>query len=230
MTKNTLNILSIIFNYIIFFIVIFAWVFMMTQDTGPLKADGLGSLRYFTVLSNLYFGITSFVLALLRTIKLIKNDFEIKRLPIILYFTGLVSVMITFIIVITILAPSQLKAGGHFYYMYLGSNFFFHLLVPLFGLIVYIFIEQEYFIKIYDIFYSVIPVLLYGIFYILNFYLKLSPDGLGSYDWYNLIGKGEVSTTILLVLGFIVLTYIMSLIFFLSNKGINKLRIKHNLN
>ncbi len=225
MDQKKRNIISLVFNLFIFIASFSSWVYMMIGDGSiTLSSEGLGSLKYFTVLSNLYMGLISLIIAINRII-MISNNKKMPLLAEILYLSGATSVMITFLIVITILAPRDAINGGSYFTMFKGSNLFFHLIIPVLSILNFLFIEYDCNLAIKHIPFGVLPILSYGIFYISNFFCHWVSSEFGevkTYDWYGLLGNGNFLHIILVFVGFFVGAYSLTLLLYFLNKQLKK--------
>ena len=158
MKRKMCNIISLVVNCIIIIILTACVIsFFALPDGG-----GVRSLNYFTVDSNIYLALTSIGIIILNIFE-IKN--EHKKTPKwfdVLRFTSVVSVMVTFFVVVCYLG---FIIG--FRVMYSGSNFFLHLVNPALGVLSYIFLERHRSYKFWYAFYGLIPVLVYGTVYLI---------------------------------------------------------------
>ena len=160
-----------LFNITLFIIVLVNWlrmVFVIT-DTA-LTTMGLGSLKYFTVLSNLFEGIACLIW-------LYSGNERIK-------YIAAVSVTLTFVVVITFLGP----LFGYLA-MFRGVSFWMHLIVPIGALLEVLFWNKETFSK-KDNLLAVLPMGLYGLYYMANNLI----NGVGKWpktnDWYGFLRWG----------------------------------------
>ena len=170
-------------NVFIIVAVILNWLRMMFGfSNGGLTATGFRSLKYFTILSNLFEAYASFVW-------LYKKNEKLK-------YIAAISVALTFLTVVVFLGPLF-----GFKIMYIGSNFWFHLTIPLIAVVeVILFNNQTFSNK--DNLSGLIPALLYGVFYIGNVLI----NGIGYWpnknDWYGFFSWGyQVSIKIFVILG-----------------------------
>ena len=136
--------ISLILNIIIVIMVIGASIMMFTgfrfmPGEIILESNKLGMFKFFTVDSNLFMGIISLLFAIFEIRLLKDNIHEIPRYMYILKLMATTSVTLTFLVVFTYLGPLV----GNIYLMILNSNLFFHLLVPVFSLITFIFFEKN---------------------------------------------------------------------------------------
>ncbi len=160
-----------IFNIVLFIIVLVNWLRMVFVFSGTaLTTKGLGSLKYFTVLSNLFEGIACLIW-------LYSGNERIK-------YAAAVSVTLTFVVVITFLGP----LFGYLA-MFRGVSFWMHLIVPIGALLEILFWNRETFNK-KDNLLAVLPMGLYGLYYMANNII----NGIGQWpktnDWYGFLRWG----------------------------------------
>ncbi|MBR1759095.1 MAG: hypothetical protein IJ744_10290 [Lachnospiraceae bacterium] len=166
--------IKIIINIAVFVMVAFAWGRMFRGEDGALTSRGFVSLKYFTVLSNLLAGIASlvYVAALLRG--------KVGRFVYLLKYAGVTSVGLTFIVVMAFLGPTM-----GYRLMFVGSSLYMHLIVPLLAAGEFIFLDHEHEVRMRDTLCAVIPMVLYGIFYVGNILINGVGEGFTSNDWYG---------------------------------------------
>lgn len=126
--RDTKKILSIIFNIIIVVLELYAFV-------ECLKISGIECFEYYTQDSNLLLMISS----ILYLFYILRG----KRLPhsvTILKYSATTAVMVTFIVVLTILAPTM---GGYKVMMLDGTMKFHHLICPILAIITFLFFEPH---------------------------------------------------------------------------------------
>ncbi len=142
-----------IINILIIILVIIGMIMMLTnRDTGTgLMSKGIENLKYFTVLSNLFAGITS-VIAL----------FSEKKFTKVLKLMSASATGLTFAVIAFFLGPIY----GHIN-LYHNANFLFHLVVPLIAMFDYVTLKDAAKEFRYALF-SAVPAVLYGIGYMLN--------------------------------------------------------------
>ena len=211
--------ISFIFNIIIFMMVIGASTMMFTgfrfmPGEIILESNKLGMFKFFTVDSNLFMGIISLLFAIFE-IRLLKGKIDkIPRYMYILKLMATTSVALTFIVVFAYLWPLV----GSLYLMILNSNLFFHLLVPVFSIITFVFFERNNKISFKYSFYGVIPVIMYGLFYLINVLIHMN-NGIVSpvYDFYWFVQNG-VWTSFIVVPVMFIISHIISLILWRFNR------------
>lgn len=166
--------ISIVIHVLLAIAVFWAWS-QMGEGQGNLSAARLASLKYFTVLSNLLQGVVSvvFVITALRN--------SVSHGVVILKYVAAVSVGLTFATVMLFLGPL-------FGYetMFVGSNFWFHLVVPVVAVLDFMLIDRTGEIAFRESLIAVIPMLLYGIYYVMN----MAVGGIVGNDWYGFASGG----------------------------------------
>jgi len=212
--------ISFILNLLIFILTI-SGVFMMLANIKFMPGKDLLSsssvviFKYFTVDSNILIGLISLLMCYYEY-KLIKN--KINFLPNYIYILkliGTISVTITFLVTLFYLAPN-IENG--YYVLYKNSNLFFHLITPLLSIISFLFFERTNKIKIKHISLCLIPLILYGIFYITNILIHLENGKvLSQYDFYGFV-KGGTNTILITFLVMLIGCYILSLFVWFLNK------------
>lgn len=213
--------ISLILNYLIFIFVVIGTIIMFTGykitylKEPVLETTGLGVFKFFTVDSNIFVGIIAILFAHQER-KLLLG--KIKEIPIyyyILKFVATVSVCLTFLVVFLYLGKI---AEGGIMSLLQNSNLFFHLIVPLLSIISFVFFERTNKIKFSYVISGLIPVLLYGIYYIINILIHMENGVvLPKYDWYWFAQKGINSAYFSATLIF-VFTYVVSVIVWISNR------------
>ena len=188
---NRKNRTASIFNLVIFGMTVFGYsLSIIFPQQNRLPTAGLMGLRYFTTLSNFFAGAA----ALIVLIYMIRNR-EKTELPTALVRLKLMSaaaVMVTFLVVIAFLGPVY-----GFEKLYTGSNFFYHLVIPLAALVDYCFVEKIEKNPLRDTLFAAIPVLLYGTVYLSN----IAINGVGVWpdtnDWYGFTTWGTPMTFVI---------------------------------
>ncbi len=211
--------ISFIFNIIIsilmilgLFIMFFNLKFMPGKDL--LTTKGIAVLKYFTVLSNILVGIISLLFAYNEYLFLKNKKTNISNKIYILKMVGTVSVSITFLVTLLYLAPS---IDNGFYLLYRNSNLFFHLIIPLLSIISFIFFEKNK-IKFKYTFLSLIPIILYGIYYVTNILVHVENNSISKeYDFYGFV-QGDISSIGFVFIFLLVIAYLVTLLIWFLNK------------
>ena len=217
--------MSLYINIIITILTIIATIIMitgfkfMTGVEPVLESTKIGVFKFFTVDSNLFAGIISFIF-ILNEISIIKGEKkEISDKLYILKLMATTAVSLTFIVVFVYLGNI---AENGLISLLLNSNLFFHLIIPLLNIIDFIFFIKKDNITYKYAFYGLIPTLLYTVFYTTNVIIHIENGRVSpKYDWYWFVQNG-LWTTVIVAPTILLITYIISLILLLLNKIINR--------
>lgn len=215
------NKISLVLNYLIIIFSLFAFIVMFTgikftyYMEPVLETTKFGTFKFFTVDSNLLMAIAA-ILFSHQERKLING--KIKKIPVGYYifkFIGTVSVTLTFLVVFIYLA--RIVNGGAMALLQ-NSNMFFHLIIPVLSIMTFLIFERTNKIKFNYVISSLIPVLVYGIFYIINIMIHMeNGEILPKYDWYHFAQNGISSAYITGTL-IIVSTFVIGLIIWAINR------------
>ena len=220
MNKSKFKI-SIYLNILITLLVIFATVVLfsgfkfMKGGYESQVASKIEMLKFFTIQSNIFMGIVSFIFAIeeIKVLKGKKNEISVKMY--ILKLMATTSVMITFLTIFAYLGP--ITDGGTIEQIK-NSNLFFHFLVPVLSMFCFILFERTDKLKLRYVLFGIVPTALYAVYYIINVLLhiengKVSPI----YDWYWFIQGGlwQIAVVVPVMFGG---TYIISLILWRLNR------------
>ena len=186
MKKN--QVVQLVFDLFLGIIVLYEWGQMLFRASGGMLASvGLWSLQYFTVLSNLLESIACFVLAACTVSgKGLRKAWTLK-------YVAAVSVVITFLVVLVFLGP--LFGYGQ---MYVGANFWFHLMVPVLAMGEYVVCSSEE-LPGAKSFLGLVPVSLYAGFYMARVFKHISEENWRRLDFYGFFTWGVVPAFGLLV-------------------------------
>lgn len=201
--------ISLSLNITIVILVSLATIFMLTGFQFMAKQDALTAtkietFKFFTVDSNVLMGIVAFIFAKYE-IDILKG--RIKAIPTRVYILKLVAtvgVILTFLVTAFFLAPTALNG---YLSLFLNSNLFFHLIIPILSFITFVFFESNNKIDFKYSFMGLIPVLLYSLFYAINCFSHIE-NGIVShkYDWYGFL-IGGIKSTIPALMIILVTTY-----------------------
>lgn len=222
MFDNKLNRIkiSLVLNYLIVIFVIIAFIILITgfrfMFIGPvLEVSNIGMFRFFTVDANLLMGISS-LLFIIQERKLLSG--KIKEIPSKYYVIKLIStvaVTLTFLVVLFYLG--RVSKWG-LIALYQNSNLFFHLIIPLLSIITFIFFEKNNKMKLRYNLYSLIPVVLYAIYYVINVIVHIENGVVPKkYDWYYFV-QGGMNQAFIIAPLILIGTYIISVILWLLNR------------
>lgn len=211
---------SLVYNVVIFLLVLIGTIFMFTgyqfmTNTTLLDNSGFEAFKYYTVDSNILVGLASFILVIYELLFMGKI---IKKIPNYVYvfkYIGVVGVSLTFIVTMFYLAPIF---GKNFLFLYMNTNLFFHLIVPILAFISYVKYEKNK-LKYKYTFITLSSVILYASYYISNILMHLDKNGnvMKEYDWYSFVVGGVTSIYIVPVI-ILIITYIISYIIYRLNK------------
>ena len=199
MVSEKLRIYNFISNTLIVALVLAAIVSVFFGSSGILQASHWEAFKYFTVDSNVLVGITS----LLSLIYLWKKDGKYPLWLVICKMAATISVGITFATVMLYLGPIY---GYHM--MFENYNLFMHLIIPVIALITFLLLEPKSELKFKYNFFTLIPVSIYGLFYLINLAVTNDYGNVYGNDWYAFgtfgIGIGLVCLVVIILLGFLI--------------------------
>lgn len=210
MNKKTYTTLNLISDFLIFALMITGFFIMFfTAKNNVLASKGFSSLKYFTVQSNIFMGLTALISAIFIIMK------RESVLVTVLKYIATVAVTLTFMTVMVYLGPAY-----GYGMMFNGANLIFHLLLPVLSILHFLFLEpklKEF--KFRNTLYALIPLLIYGTFYLINVGYHGGERNL-DYDWYWFAAKG-MGLGIVVMFLMIGLTYLFSLALYFGYKKIN---------
>ena len=213
--------ISLVFNILIVLCTIFALIVKLTKfsfmpgDEIILSDSLVEIFRFFTVDSNLLMAIIAFIFACFEISVLLGKKKDIPKNMYVFKLMGTVGVTLTFLVVFLYL--SWIVKGGA-YTMIINSNLFLHLINPLLSIITFVFFEKSDKLKFSDTFLGLVPMGLYGIYYLGNVITHVENGKVPfEYDWYCFVQNGLWHIVIVLPLIFVV-TYISSYLLWKFNK------------
>lgn len=161
-------------NFLLFALMLLAWCIMAFRYTGDsLTAAGIASMKFFTVLSNVFRGFTGLVIAL-----------SLRRHPMsrgldLLNYAATCSVGLTFLVVVAFFGPLY-----GYTLMFKGGNLFFHLIIPVLAMAEFILFNERP-LKMPLLLIAAVPPLIYGFAYLINLLVNGIGYGPNSNDWYG---------------------------------------------
>ena len=162
-------------NILLIVLVFGSWLGVFFFGSGSLIQNGLGSLRFFTMLSNLFVGFVA--IAWLISVGKSEDSRASARVELFKYIAA-ASVGLTCATVLFFLGPIYGYAA-----MFEGYNLPMHLITPVVAIIEIIFLSDTQYTK-KDNLLVIIPPMLYGIGYLANILI----NGIGKWpdtnDWY----------------------------------------------
>lgn len=212
--------ISLILNLLIVLMVSFASVAMFVGwhfmgRVSDLRDEGFKMFRFFTIDSNIVMGICSLIVTYGEYEVLAGKKEILSPIYYVIALIGTSAVTLTFIVTVFFLAPQWKKPIVLFY----NSNFFYHLCVPIVSIITFIFFEKTKEIPLNSVILGVLPVTIYGIYYVINVFTHLDNGKVSKkYDFYNFVnGKKEVAGIAAIVI--LVVSYLISWLLWLVNRG-----------
>ncbi|MBQ5490497.1 MAG: hypothetical protein IIT68_00355 [Treponema sp.] len=217
---NTKQKLSLVFNLLIFVLAAFSAVamfvgFSFMGESSRFTAIGFEEFKYFTVDSNVFAGLVS-LLIVLRI--LCKKETKSPLWLSVLKLAATTAVTLTMMVTVFFLAPTS--SGGYFS-LFLNSNLFMHLIIPLLCIVSFVFFEPCN-IPFKLTVTAAVPMLLYAVYYGGNILLHLENGQTSSkYDWYGFLGGG-MQTFPVVIIGIALLTWGFALALWKANRIANK--------
>ncbi|MBR4461242.1 MAG: hypothetical protein IKS51_01475 [Erysipelotrichaceae bacterium] len=178
------------------------------MSKGVLSGGGWRVLKYFTIDSNIYLGIVSFiaVLELYRVLKGKKE--EVSPFIYLLKLSGTAAVTVTMLVTVFFLEPTMGRYFGYFA-LFENANLFLHLLNPLAAIITWICFEKNDVLVKRDVTLATLPTLLYAIYYVVEVLTHIENGVIQpGYDWYGFFVLGLKSAIIVLPL-FLLFTWLV---------------------
>lgn len=171
--------------------------------------------NYYTVQSNVFMGIISFIFAN-REYQILKGrKKEIPSSYYILKMVATVAVSLTFFVVFAIFG--FMSRGGHIPLLR-NSYLFFHLIIPVISILNYVIFEKTNIIKFKHIFYGLLPTILYEIYYTINLLVHMKDGSISlQNDWYSFAQNGVIRT-ILIAPMMLCITFGLSFVIWKLNK------------
>ena len=166
--KKTHSINSWVNLVISVFIVIFVFISivinLLATPTELVKEVGTKTFRMYTVLSNMFVGI-SIAMTIPFTVDGIRHkNYHLPRWIINLMFISISCITLTFFISLTLLSPY----AGFVKMMASGSNLFLHSLVPILSIVTFLFVNTSHNVKFRTTIYALIPVIIYATVYLIS--------------------------------------------------------------
>jgi len=173
-------------NILIAILVAYGYYLMIFHAEGPLQGNGMRSLKYFTVLSNLFEGAACIYF-------LLHSNQETDAFRDVLKYVASCAVTLTLIVVLVFLGPIF-----GYTFMFRGANFYFHLLIPLLAIGEFVVFNETKMEK-RENGYMMLPIFLYGIYYLGNIAL----NGIGVFpnknDWYGFFLFGNIAAVFIIM-------------------------------
>ena len=215
------NKIAFVLNIMIFILVIISLIIMFTGykftfvKEPVLDTTKFGIFKFFTIDSNLLMGVVAIIMAHQER-KIINGDKKI--IPSYYYLLKLVSTTaVSLTLIVVVLYLGRITEGGLISLLQNG-NMFLHLIIPLLSITAFTIFERTNKIKFSYIVCSIIPVLLYGIYYVINVVVHLENGVvLPKYDWYYFLQKG-INSAYFVAFIILLMTYIIGMILWIINR------------
>lgn len=205
--------ISLVLDILISVVFLYAWLKMIFAwgDNGTISASGLRNLKYFTVLSNLLMGVAS-ALSVVYTIRKLRQNTDIPSWLTRLRLAGAAAVTLTLLVVLLFLWPVFHIPG-----LYSGANLWLHLLIPLMAIASFVLGATEP-ISLKESIVSMVPMLIYGAWYVANNIIYGTGEWPDTNDWYGFLNWG-IPGAIGIGAAIFALTYLIGLILRKAARG-----------
>ena len=194
--------ISIILNLLIFALTLLSWgsmVFAVT-DGGMLSMPGWRSLRFFTVLSNLFNAGVCLAYAIGRMRGQISQRMQVWKLM------GTATAGLTFLTVMGFLGPVYGYGG-----MFLGGNLWLHLLLPVASMVGYLFLDSDVPLPFRKTLRAVTPMLVYAVGYLGNILIQGVGEWPHRHDFYGFLMWGW-GPGVVILLALILATWLLAVL------------------
>lgn len=220
------NLLSLVCNLLIVVFTIHAfWYNFRTdviRDEFWFGYSGIHSLRFFTVLSNLFVMLAAAIMLVYNFKNVIGDKYVFPRWAVAVKFVATTAVAVTFVTVVVFLAPAYAIIGKGYFKMFVNNNLFMHLLTPLLAIFSFVFFEHVPKLKFSKVWLTLIPTALYSVVYFVMVVLVTEENG-GWIDFYNFTFGGHNWAIPLSAIGMLLMTFLLGLALWSSHNA----RAKH---
>ena len=177
---------------------------------------GWGSMRYFTVLSNIFVAIACAVVLFFNIKNALRDEYEFPVRVIKLKFAATVSVAVTFLTVVFFLAPYSAILGYGYFSMFIYNNFYLHFLSPVLAIVSFIFFERAGELKFSLTFLGFLPTALYSVLY--STMVLIGEDKGGWPDFYGFTFGGDMISAALSLICMYLAAYLISVAVWITRK------------
>lgn len=204
------NLISLICNIIIVAFTIDAFYYSfrtdVIRDEFWFGYTGIHSLRFFTVLSNLFVMIVCFMLLIYNIKNIVHDKYEFPKWLITLKYISTTAVSLTFLTVVAFLAPTFAVIGKGYFTLFEHNNFFMHFLTPVLAFTSFVFFERNQKLPFKQTWLAILPTTLYAIVYTTMVVFVGEANG-GWADFYNFTFGGHmwvipISASVILLVTF----------------------------
>lgn len=201
--------INVIMNSIVLCLTIVAIFLMFFVNNGALGTGNITSFKFFTVDSNVLMGIAS---AVSLFYLLFKKDKQYPKWLIVFKLVATTGVGLTFFVVFVFLAPLYGLP-----LLLQGSNLIMHLFEPLVAIVLMVLFEPKAKLKfIYNLF-SIIPVGVYGTFYMINVAVNNDFGNFKGADWYG-FGQWGLGVGFICLFMTVAAAFVFSIILYLVHQ------------
>lgn len=202
--------LNLFFNFLLVVLVAISIYLMLTTSDGFVKGSKLHALKYFTVQSNIFIGISAFISLIYL---LFKNRYP--TWVVVLKLVSTTCLTLTFLTVMGYLAPLM-----GIFAVFLGANLYMHLFIPVVSIISFIFIEPKIELKFKWNFFSIIPSGTYGTIYIICLIAFNDFGNVDGWDWYA-FGTYGLGVGFIMLIGLNLVAFGSSCLLYILHKKVN---------
>jgi hypothetical protein len=153
---------------------------LLSKPTEIVQEVGLKTFRMFTVLSNMFVGVTAAMSIPFAVDGLRQSNYHLPRWIVNLTLASVSSISLTFLITLFVLSPQ----AGFVSMMAASSNLLMHTIVPIVAIVTFLFINTYHNVKFKTTFYALLPVFAYAVVYIISAFAVGEENG-GWRDHYH---------------------------------------------
>ena len=181
------------------------------------------TFRMFTTQSNVISGIVALIMVIFEILIIFKKIDKLPKWLKILKMATTTGVTLTFLTVTFYLGFVAIAEGYNYFIVFRGTNVCFHFLTPVSAILSFILFEGDKDIKFKYTFLNMIHMIGYTIFYAINVFTHLNPDGSVNrkYDWYYFV-LGETWTFFIVIIAMIIITYGIGFSLWILNRKMGK--------
>lgn len=192
------NILSLVSNALIFVLTAYSVIsFYVKGGDANMKVRNEKCFEYFTVDSNILAAITSAVMIVFNIMSFSKGGFAAPMWALVFKLVGATAVGLTFLVVVTMLAPFAEKG---YFSLFEGSSFFMHFLTPVLAMLSFVLFEGGMRIGFINILFALIPTIIYAVVYFIMVLIVGEEKG-GWNDFYGFNKGGKWYITAPAIIG-----------------------------
>ena len=137
---------------------------LLATPTEIVEEVGIKTFRMFTVLSNMFVGVTAAMTIPFAVDGIREKNYHLPRWIVNLTFASVNCVTLTFLVALAILSPR----AGFAEMMLLRSNLLLHTIVPVVSILSFLFVNAYHTIKFKTTFFAVLPVFIYAMVYLVS--------------------------------------------------------------